>query len=123
MPAPLFIAPLMSNIATEPLEVSINPPLITEGIFEFDANHIYTTEPLTAQVTGGVPPYSYSWTTNLTVAPNQPTSQTTTYDLTNPPASFTNYTLGCEVTDSTGTTALALSVLTYYNGTEGSLLP
>lgn len=81
----------------QPLQVTITP----SSIFDAAINCPITTVPATANVVGGTPPYSYSWTKLSGLVPvniNSPTNQSTTFSRTQ--SGFSSGTVQCEVTDA-----------------------
>lgn len=96
-----------------PLQAPVNPQLLAVAI----ASGSYTSPTFTCGVTGGVPPYTYSWTgTRLvlaggspvnvgTVTVNSPTAASTTVTCTlNSGQTWGIFDLSCTVTDSGGNT-------------------
>jgi hypothetical protein len=85
-----------------PLSVSVAPSTVTQT----SASSPVTSNPATATVTGGIPPYAYAWTTNITVL--SPALASTAFRSGTMPASTTET---CDalvtVTDATGKTATA----------------
>lgn len=68
-----------------------------------------TTEPATATPSGGLAPYTYSWSriSGTYGTPNNPASATTTFYARIPPGTIQTATFRCTVTDSLGSTATA----------------
>ena len=90
----------------DPLSMSITPLTISGG-GSFSGPLVVTTDAATANVTGGLGPYTYVWTvtsgTGITV--NSPSMASTTARKTVISGDSDTGTLQCEVTDAIGQTA------------------
>lgn len=100
--------PAAATKITAQLQASVNPNWASASVPPPPAGA--TTVPATVTASGGIPPYTYSWTwqsgnSSGTIVINSPTSPTTTFSTSNVPTGTAKAGVArCTVTDSLGFT-------------------